>query len=113
MISALGLTRRLAAGLGALSAVAVVAIGGSASGASTASSGMATTSGPSPSQLAPIHGKYAPKIKPSNFVARVDNPLWPLKPGTTFHYQGVRGSTPQTDNETVTHRTKRIIGINA
>jgi hypothetical protein len=90
--------------------MALIGVGGSASGATPSSS---TTSGPSASQLAPIHGHYAPKIKPSNFVARVDNPFWPLKPGTTFHYQGVRGATPQTDNETVTHRTKRILGIDA
>jgi len=65
----------------------------------------------SASQLAPTHGPYAPKIDPRRFVAKVDNPLWPLKPGTTFHYEGVRGSTPQTDDEVVTHRTKRILGI--
>src|SRR3954467_4627414 len=70
-------------------------------------------SGPPASVLAPIHGKYSPKIDPSNFVTTVDNPYWPLKPGTTFHFQGVRGTTPQTDNETVTDQTKNILGIPA
>ena len=46
-------------------------------------------------------------------MATVDNPLWPLKPGTAYHYQGARGTTPQTDDEVVTHRTKRILGIDA
>ena len=111
MNPSLGLARRLAAGLGVLLAVALIASTG-AFGALTASSATAMSSGPSPSQLAPIKGTYAPTIRPANFVATVDNPYWPLKPGTTFHYKGVRGSTPQRDDETVTHRTKRILGIN-
>ena len=35
----------------------------------------------SASELAPVHGKYAPTIEASNFVSKVDNPLWPLRPG--------------------------------
>src|SRR6266550_9053859 len=60
-----------------------------------------------------LHGKYAPAIDPANFVARVDNRYFPLKPGTAFHFVGVRGTTPQTDDEVVTHRTKQILGIPA
>jgi hypothetical protein len=70
-----------------------------------------TTQSRSASALAPIHGKYSPTIDPANFVAKVDNPLWPLEPGTGFHYEGTRGQTPQTDDEVVTHRTERILGI--
>jgi hypothetical protein len=66
---------------------------------------------PSPSKLAPIHGPYHPHIDPSNFVARVDNRHLPFIPGTGFHFKGVRGRTPQRDDEVVTHRTKRILGI--
>lgn len=65
------------------------------------------------SQLAPVHGAYAPTIDPANFVATVDNPYWPLRPGTTYLYKGVRGSTPQTDTEIVTRQTKQILGITA
>jgi hypothetical protein len=65
----------------------------------------------SASDLAPISGKYAPEINPSNFVKVVDNPYWPLKPGTTFHYLGSRGKVAQTDDEVVTRRTKEILGI--
>ena len=65
----------------------------------------------SASDLAPIHGKYAPKIDGANFVSTVDNPLWPLEPGTSYHYEGVRGTTPQTDDELVLHRKKQILGI--
>ena len=63
------------------------------------------------SELAPIHGTYAPKIDPANFVPKVENPYLPFKPGTRFHYEGVRGTTPQTDNEVVLRKTKRVLGI--
>jgi hypothetical protein len=41
----------------------------------------------------------------------VDNQYWPLAPGTTLHYEGTRGKTPQTDDVVVTNRTVRILGI--
>ena len=66
---------------------------------------------PPPGELAPIHGTYAPKIDPANFVATIDNRYMPLKPGTAFHFEGVRGTTRQTDDEVVTHMTKRILGV--
>jgi hypothetical protein len=65
----------------------------------------------SASELAPVHGTYSPSIDPANFVERVDNRFWPLVPGTGFHYVGTRGTTPQTDDEVVTHLTKKILGI--
>jgi hypothetical protein len=66
---------------------------------------------PRPGDLAPIHGKYAPKIDPANFVAKINNRYLPYKPGTRFHFEGVRGTTKQTDDEVVLHRTKRILGV--
>ena len=41
----------------------------------------------------------------------VDNRYLPFEPVTRFHYEGVRGTTPQTDNEVVLRKTKRILGI--
>ena len=58
-----------------------------------------------------LHGSYSPSIDPANFVAAVDNRYFPLKPGTAFHYKGVKGTTPQTDDMVVTHQTKRILGV--
>ena len=78
------------------------------------SSGGTTTAPPasdSASTLAPVHGEYAPTIDPENFVSRIDNRYWPLKPGTAYHYKGVRGTTHQRDDEIVTHQTKQILGI--
>ena len=62
---------------------------------------LASSSSPPASELAPIHGPYSPSIDPANFVARIDNRYLPLEPGTAFHFEGVRGKTPQTDDEVV------------
>ncbi len=72
-----------------------------------------TTPAASASSLAPIRGRYSPSIHPADFVRVVDNPYWPLRPGTAFHFKGVRGTTPQTDDELVTRRIEKILGIDA
>ena len=93
----------------ALALLAAIASGcGSSGGGSTSSTTAASTSAPS---LAPIHGTYSPAIDPANFVSTIDNRYWPLKPGTGYHYKGVRGTTPQADDEIVTHQTKQILGV--
>jgi hypothetical protein len=66
---------------------------------------------PRPGDLAPIHGRYAPKIDAANFAAKIDNRYLPYRPGTRIHFEGVRGTTPQTDDQVVLRRTKRILGI--
>jgi hypothetical protein len=48
---------------------------------------------------------------PQQFAARVDNPWFPLAPGTTFVYKGVKDGEPTRDVVTVTHRTKLIQGV--
>jgi hypothetical protein len=50
---------------------------------------------------------------PSNFVSRVDNPWFPLKPGTTLRYRGEKDGEPQTEVLAVTHKTRTILGIKA
>ncbi len=45
------------------------------------------------------------------FVARVTNPWFPLSPGTTYVYRGVRDGQPSRDVFTVTHSTKMIEGV--
>jgi hypothetical protein len=44
------------------------------------------------------------------FSATVDNPWFPLSPGTTFHYTGVKDGKPSRDVVTVTRRTVTIDG---
>jgi hypothetical protein len=48
---------------------------------------------------------------PDNFVRKIDNPYFPLKPGTTFIYKGQVDGTPTRDVMTVTHQTKVILGV--
>jgi hypothetical protein len=93
----------------ALALLALLVIFGSSAARYPTSS--TTAASGSASSLAPIHGRYSPSIDPANFVARVDNPRLPFEPGTRFHYEGVRGKTPQTDDEVVLHRTKKIVGV--
>lgn len=48
--------------------------------------------------------------KSSGFTAVVDNPWYPLRPGTTYVYRGEKDGQPSRDVLTVTHRTKTIDG---
>src|SRR5207247_10387686 len=105
----LGRFKRLSPRAGAtMTAVALLAgpgiSCGSSGGGRPSSTSAATTSA---SSLAPIQGNYSPSIDPANFVATVNNRYWPLKPGTAFHYRGVRGTTPQPDDDLVPPQTKR------
>ena len=47
----------------------------------------------------------------SEFSARVDNPWFPLQPGTQYVSVGVRDGQPARDVMTVTHRTTTIDGV--
>jgi len=47
----------------------------------------------------------------SDFVSRVDNPWFPLVPGTTFVYRGVKDGKSARDVFTVTHAAKTIQGV--
>jgi hypothetical protein len=57
------------------------------------------------------HGKYAPVIRPANFVSTIDNPFFPLKPGTAFHYRGVKDGHAQIDDVVVTAGVKYVLGV--
>jgi hypothetical protein len=54
---------------------------------------------------------YHPDIAPARFTTKIDNPYFPLIPGTTYTFQGVSAGFPETDIVTVTHQTKAIIGV--
>ncbi len=94
--------------LGAVTLLAVLAAGCSSSSASTPSTSSEAAVAP-PSWA--LTGSYKPSIDPANFVATIDNPYFPLRPGTAFHYQGMSEGTPQTDDMVVTDRTKQILGV--
>lgn len=54
---------------------------------------------------------YDPVINPANFVSKIDNPHFPLKPGTTFIYEGRTAAGFEHDEFAVTHNTKVILGV--
>ena len=54
---------------------------------------------------------YDPVINPANFVSRIDNPYFPLKPGTTFIHEGQTTAGFEHVEFAVTHNTKVILGV--
>ncbi|MBI2388493.1 MAG: hypothetical protein HYV09_02650 [Deltaproteobacteria bacterium] len=56
----------------------------------------------------PIDRGYDPKIDPAMFVATIDNPFFPLRPGTTFRY---KEGVDKTVEVTVTPEKKTILGV--
>jgi hypothetical protein len=81
--------------------------GGSAQGGGSPPNAGSTGGPPLPSASLPYH----PVIDPSRFSATVDNPWFPLKPGTVFTYEGVKDGKPSRDVYTVTNETKAIDGV--
>jgi hypothetical protein len=54
---------------------------------------------------------YHPTIASANFVATIDNPFFPLVPGTTFVYEGQSPDGLEHDEFAVTHNTRVILGV--
>jgi hypothetical protein len=67
--------------------------------------GIAATAASEGSASAPI------PPAPTGFAARVDNPWFPLRPGTTEVYRGIKDGKPSRDVFTITSRTKKIQGV--
>jgi hypothetical protein len=58
-------------------------------------------------------GRGGTRARPpaATFSARVDNPWFPLTPGTRYVYTGVKDDKPSRDVVTVSRRTKTIDGV--
>jgi hypothetical protein len=56
----------------------------------------------------------APVFSPANFgnSTQIDNPYFPLRPGTTFVYEGTPRGQGQRNEVQVTHDTRTIQGVN-
>jgi len=60
---------------------------------------------------------YAPTIRPADFTDAggqpnaIDNPYFPLVPGTTFTYEGLKDGAPLRDVMTVTSATRTLMGV--
>ncbi|HSP96158.1 MAG TPA: hypothetical protein VL049_02785 [Candidatus Dormibacteraeota bacterium] len=60
-------------------------------------------------QLGPL--PYGPVIDPANFGGAINNPYFPLVPGTTFVYESHTAQGLERDEFAVTHNTKVILGV--
>jgi len=54
---------------------------------------------------------YDPVIDPANFVDRIDNPYFPLIPGTNYIYEGNTAGGLEHTEFFVTHNTKQILDV--
>lgn len=91
------MTRTIAAGLAGIAvALSLNACGSSDSGPKTE-----------------IRATKPPPFRAADFVRQVDNPYFPLTPGTTLRYRGVRDGKPVEDAFTVTGRTRNLQGVQA
>jgi hypothetical protein len=83
----------------------------------TAALGMATAGtsqagAQAPQAIKSGAGPGWPKVlHPSDFVRRVDNPWFPLKPGTTWRYRGRDDQGRFADRMHVKRKTKTILGV--
>ena len=48
---------------------------------------------------------------PSDFTTRIDNPYWPMRPGTRWVYREREDGKSQRNTVTVTHRTRTVQGV--
>ncbi|MCI0554222.1 MAG: hypothetical protein L0287_25005 [Anaerolineae bacterium] len=61
---------------------------------------------------APLAQTGLPEFDPENFAGDViDNPYFPLVPGTRFVHRGESDGAPTRDVTIVTHKTKEILGV--
>jgi hypothetical protein len=77
--------------------------------------GPSTGDGPSePStvvELPPVDGPYDWTVDPADFVDGVDNPYFPLEPGTRLVYEGQSDGEREVVTVEVTAETKEILGV--
>jgi hypothetical protein len=85
-------------------AIAVLALaacgGGGSKSKSSSSSGL-------PQGTKPV------KLDPADFTTNIDNPYWPMRPGSHWVYREVENGETQRVEVTVTNQTKTLAGIEA
>jgi hypothetical protein len=90
---------------------AMVMFAASCAGSSSGNSGGHAKGNAPTTQENTMQASYSPSIKPSDFTTTIDNEYFPLKPGTTFVYQGKTKNATERDVMTVTYSTKQIMGV--
>jgi hypothetical protein len=94
-----------------LVSLTAAACGGSGSASATQPTGGDAITAPAATRL-PVDAKPFP-IDPSEFTTEIDNPYWPIRPGSHWVYREVEDGEAHRDDVTVTDRTKTLGGIEA
>jgi hypothetical protein len=53
----------------------------------------------------------APPPDPASFTTKIDNPYWPMRPGSRWVYREHEDGVTQRNVVTVTHRTRKLAGV--
>jgi hypothetical protein len=54
---------------------------------------------------------YNPVIDPANFIRKINNPFFPLTPGTVYTYRGLTSAGEELNTVEVTRSTRVIMGV--
>jgi len=108
--------RRATASAAVLTGCALLAttgcFGGSSQDRTASTSAPAPSPGPAASaaseQVDLPQGDDPVRIDPAEFTTRIDNPYWPMKPGTRWTYREVEGGSVQKVVVIVTHETMHL-----
>jgi hypothetical protein len=92
-----------------ITALALLAALAAAGCGSSSSSDTSSNSNSTPAPAKPAKQAF----DPSRFVHGVDNPMFPLKPGTVFRYRVMKDGKLSTEFMTVTNKTRRVAGVDA
>ena len=105
--------KRIASRIVALGIVVPLAAACGSGGGTNAGGTTSTTVSESTSSSATptTDPNYHPTIDPADFTAEITNPYFPLRPGTTYVYEGMRDGKPQHDEVVVTSDTRKILGV--
>jgi hypothetical protein len=85
-------------------AIAVLALAACGGGGSKSKSSSASSL---PQGTKPV------KLDPADFTTNIDNPYWPMRPGSHWVYREVENGDTQRVDVTVTNQTKTLAGIEA
>jgi hypothetical protein len=67
----------------------------------------------SPSSSTLPQGTKPVKLDPADFTTNIDNPYWPMRPGSHWVYREIENGEAQRVDVTVTNKTKTLEGIEA
>jgi len=105
------MSRRMIALVGVLAVLGAACSSKTTGSAASPSPSPVTPSSESPATPSTGASAYTPVIDPANFLAVVDNPWFPLKPGSVYVYEGVKDGEAVRDVMTVTHGIQLINGV--